>query len=275
MQAGARPAGPEHRFGGTPPVKDRAGPAAVPFFRGYALETRLSDRAAIEVWRASGPGGARVALKCVHQGHHEQTLVALQAEFAQSSRLQHRAIVRVQDWLTEPPWHGIAFEYLAGGDWVALAGSAVRSWVHQAVDLVDALAYLHGLGLVHRDLKARNVRLDAENRLRLIDFGSCLPVGAAWTAAGTTAEHRPAGWLGETVAVGHDVYALAALLAEMLAGGIGRQAKQAALTATPAKKALIELIDHTLDGTPEDCARDLPRFSAVLIQLAAECVKDE
>jgi serine/threonine protein kinase len=211
----------------------------------------------------------------VHQERHRHLLAPLQAEFAQCSRLKHRAIVRAEKWLSQPPWHGIVFEYLAGGDWVALAGSPVRHWIRQAVDLAAALGHLHACGLVHRDLKARNVRLDSDDRLRLIDFGSCLPMGAAWTPAGTTAEHRPAAWVGETVDGGDDVYALAALLGEMLAGSIGGQARQDASTAPAAMQALIELIAHTINGTPRDCARDLPRFSAVLIQLAAECAEHE
>jgi len=40
-----------------------------------------------------------------------------------------------------------------------------------AIEIVDGLAQAHRIGIVHRDLKPANVALDAEGRVKILDFG--------------------------------------------------------------------------------------------------------
>ena len=144
--------------------------------------------------------------------------VLLEQEHRILSRIAHPAIVRLRDFCDSEAGPILVLEYLAGGDLVGLAGGAPSRWLDPVLALIGALDCLHAAGLVHRDLKARNVMLDGGDRARLIDFGSALPIGSAWTSAGTTAAAVAPDRGAEPVAPADDVYALAALLHELIHG---------------------------------------------------------
>ncbi|XP_041379735.1 dual serine/threonine and tyrosine protein kinase-like [Gigantopelta aegis] len=54
-----------------------------------------------------------------------------------------------------------------GLDWI--------SRLQVAIDVVEGIRFLHGQGLVHRDIKLKNVLLDRDNRGKITDLGFCKP----------------------------------------------------------------------------------------------------
>jgi len=192
---------------------------------------RLAGSAASggHVWRATARDGANVALKT---GDPDR----IRREYELVSLLDHPHIVRAVDCVEDGSLRFAVFEYLPGGDLVSLAGAPAAAWLPAIANLIDALDYLHLTGFVHRDLKARNVRFDAADSPRLIDFGSAVPIGSPWTNAGTTPEARPPARPAGPVAPADDTWALAVLLAELLDGA----------PAGPAETKIGALVDATL-----------------------------
>ncbi|NXD31654.1 DUSTY kinase, partial [Spelaeornis formosus] len=55
------------------------------------------------------------------------------------------------------------------------AGLELEPRLQIALDVVEGIRYLHSQGLVHRDIKLKNVLLDKRNRAKITDLGFCKP----------------------------------------------------------------------------------------------------
>ncbi len=98
--------------------------------------------------------------------------------------------------------------------------------IHVALEVADALGYAHMLGIVHRDIKPENIMLSGGHAL-VADFGIARAVTEAGSnqkltetgmAVGTPLYMSPEQAVGDTVGPTSDLYSLACVLYEMLAG---------------------------------------------------------
>ncbi|CAM4663930.1 unnamed protein product [Lepidochelys olivacea] len=55
------------------------------------------------------------------------------------------------------------------------AGLILETRLQIALDVVEGIRFLHSQGLVHRDIKLKNVLLDKKNRAKITDLGFCKP----------------------------------------------------------------------------------------------------
>ncbi|KAI5019654.1 hypothetical protein ZWY2020_044542 [Hordeum vulgare] len=114
-------------------------------------------------------------------------------------------------------------EFAPGGslaDRVASNGGldelAIRGY---AADIASGLAYLHSAGMVHGDVKARNVVIGADGRAKLADFGCAREAAAgAPIIGGTPAFMAPEVARGEEQGPAADVWALGCTVVEMATG---------------------------------------------------------
>ncbi|KAL3520807.1 hypothetical protein ACH5RR_018956 [Cinchona calisaya] len=101
-----------------------------------------------------------------------------------------------------------------------------------AAEVVDALEYIHGVGLIHRDIKPENLLLTADGHIKIADFGSVKPMqdsritvlpnaasdDKACTFVGTAAYVPPEVLNSSPATFGNDPWALGCTLYQMLSG---------------------------------------------------------
>ncbi len=97
--------------------------------------------------------------------------------------------------------------------------------VRIALGICGALGYIHSQGVAHRDLKPENIMVDAEDRIKLIDFGIAANAGARRITfaklsqvMGTPDYISPEQVKGSRGDARSDLYALGVMLYEMLTG---------------------------------------------------------
>lgn len=112
-------------------------------------------------------------------GLDPQVLEGLRQQFRQEAqtlaRLSHPHLVRVGDFFEEEGNTYLTMDFVEGESLAelirrqgALPEAHVLAWADQ---LLDALAYCHSRGVIHRDIKPQNVIIRSDGQAVLVDFG--------------------------------------------------------------------------------------------------------
>ncbi|KAG2630190.1 L-type lectin-domain containing receptor kinase S.4-like [Panicum virgatum] len=210
--------------------------------RGFRERELLGSGGFGKVYRGVLPGsGETVAVKRVSH-ESRQGLREFVAEIASIGRLRHRNLVQLQGWCRRRGDLLLVYDYMPNGsldqhlfggggdgDHLKGAGAARLPWpVRRRIlrDVAAALLYLHEgweSVVLHRDVKASNVLLDADMSARLGDFG----LAKLHERGANPSTTRVVGTLGylapeltrtgkATAAI--DVFAFGALVLEVVAG---------------------------------------------------------
>ena len=222
-----------------------------------------------EVYRATHTATGRVAaVKVLTRANTPTMRERFRNEGRIQAALQHPHIVTLYDLFEVDGLPCLAMEYVAGEslDVIAQRGPiAVPQALAWFAQVADAVAYIHGRGVIHRDLKTSNIRIDEQGRVRLLDFGIAKSgdspkLTTDGSVVGTLLALAPEQVRGESATPASDLWALGIVLYEMVTGR------------TPfAAESITGVMDRILKGTYPPLER--PDVPAAVTALIARCLR--
>ena len=227
----------------------------------------------------------------------EQARERLSQEARASSRVNHPNVCTVHSIEEEDGERFIVMEFVDGTNLSAVIASARTSGclldptviLGYARQIADALIAAHELGIVHRDVKSDNIMVNAEGRIKIMDFG----IARMREEMGLTAPGRTTGTLqymapellsGAEPDPRADIFSFGVVLYELLTGELPFRAHhEAALVYTVCNEphppvsqhrsdipeALLAVLDRCLEKNPDRRYQDMRAVRSDLRSSAA------
>jgi formylglycine-generating enzyme required for sulfatase activity/serine/threonine protein kinase len=214
-----------------------------------------------------------------------------QQEARSMAKLSHPAIIDVYDFGEIETDQGcllyFVMEFVDGMDvyeYLKQQGGRLDS-VHAhaiACHVLDALGYTHAYGIIHRDVKPANILLDRDGRVKVADFGLARATSGESNltrtdlAMGTPDYIAPEALAGGSDVDGRaDLYAVGAMLYQLLTGSVPRGMFQPASRMVPGLDARYDgIITRALQGDRKDRYQTAAEFRADLDHILLEPVPE-
>ena len=232
-------------------------------FGNYELVRRIDVGGMGEVYLAKQRSAfdREVAIKIIREDlvHDSMARQRFLREAEVSAHLKHNHVLPMYELGEEQGRLFLVTPYIEGGTLARRLqnGPLPLSEVHQLFSaLLEAVAYIHRQGVVHRDLKPNNILLDEGNDgqvyVRLIDFGIARSQGAsaspplttAGNEMGTIAYMAPERLSG-VAAPSNDIYSLGVILYQMLTGQLPID-EQGRAQRVPLPQPLDDVVDRCM-----------------------------
>ncbi len=202
------------------------------------LDSYIGDYRIIDFLGAGGMGsvyqavhskiGRVVAIKLLSQSVSDQSFIE---RFINEARIQaslnHPNVATLYDFLEFQGQPCIIMEYIEGktlSDHISASGALSSSEAVAILkSIVEAIHYVHGLGIIHRDIKSNNVKITSGGHVKLLDFGiaksgSSPDLTVTGGVIGTLQYLSPEQFKGGRANVQTDIWALGVLFYEMVTG---------------------------------------------------------
>ncbi|HEY4172854.1 MAG TPA: serine/threonine-protein kinase [Rhodopila sp.] len=198
----------------------------------YRVERELGRGAMGVIYQAHDPViGREVAIKLIKanliDGDERADYIArFQREAQAAGRCMHPNIVAIYDFALHDGDPFLAMEFVEGTSLADVLRERGRFALGDAIGIIlqvlDALACAHQSGVIHRDVKPANILLLPGNRVKMTDFGIARFDGSELTQhgmmVGTPSYMSPEQCRGDEVDARSDLFAVGAVLYEMLVG---------------------------------------------------------
>lgn len=248
----------------------------------YQVLDKIGSGGMGEVFRARDQHLDReVAIKVLRPGTlaDQQSRTRFHKEAISLSRLNHPNIATIHDFDSQHGFDFLVMEFIPG---VTLLEKLARGPLPEktilslGTQLAEGLAAAHEHGVIHRDLKPGNLRLAADGRLKILDFGMAklrLPATSSasteslsdsYGVHGTPPYMAPEQLLGAEMDARTDIHAAGAVLYEMATG-----------QRPFAKLERSQLVDAILHSPPRPLSEANARLSPELQRMIRKCLEKE
>jgi serine/threonine protein kinase len=197
----------------------------------YRIEKLVGAGGMGEVYRAINlQTRAPVAVKALTTtGESDTALARFRNEAVIQYNLRHPNVAELYEYFEYQGKPCIAMEFVEGrtlDEWIREAGALEPGRALEILaDICDAVSYMHSKGTIHRDIKSENIRVNAQGKAKLLDFGISVsretPVlTRVGFSIGTPEKMAPEQHRGLRGDARSDVWALGILLYEMMTGAL-------------------------------------------------------
>ena len=259
-------------------VIHEAPPTGWPTIPGYDILERLGEGGMGVVYKARHFGLKRlVAVKMIRGGSQSRAdqRKRFRTEAEAVARLRHPNILQIYDIGEAAGLPFVALELLDGGgldDRLARTPQPANQAAQLMVTLARAVHVAHQSGIVHRDLKPTNVLYTSDGVPKITDFGLAKRIDTdeghteSGQIMGSPHYMAPEQARGDSRDVGPaaDVYALGAMLYEMLTG------RPPFMGETP-----METVRQVIDDDPVTPSRLVPRLPRDLETICLKCLNKD
>jgi serine/threonine protein kinase len=189
-----------------------------------------------------------VVIKKLKDGQDDQRMVD---ELKALSKLRSKHVVQLFDILNQNGKVEIVLEYIDGQNLSSIDFKTDTEYMRILWQIADGLDDIHKSGIIHRDIKPQNIRLDQAGVIKILDFGLARENNNAHTQSiiGTPGFMAPELWKSSNISFDKtiDIYAFAVTAIALILKDLPIQLKQIPPEHVPEKD-----IQKILAGIPDE-----------------------